>query len=343
MRKASSNLSRLGSIMKTFSLWGLLLAVAFAPMQGKTPLGPIPLSITDFAMLFACVTGLISRRMNRNEMLTLPLMEAFLPFLLLLVPSCINAESLLLSGKEIVKIVAYIVCGSILATAALDDSKWRSRIKTAVYIGFFCGVTLACLNAWTNIEIIEHISGGARPVQCCTVLLGGSALLMGWKSTSKAKCLLLLLPFGLLLIPIRPEFIPDASTPVSTPTPQRYIEAYAAMSVVADRPLLGVGPGNYQMKIGEYYRGLPKDNTMPHGSQIGWAVLLATTGLLGLAAFLYWAYCLFSVASFPMKCGVSVFLLIGFMTPPLAGPILLPWILIHSMAARNAKKTFFAP
>jgi O-antigen ligase len=117
--------------------------------------------------------------------------------------------------------------------------------------------------------------------------------------------------------------------------PQRRLEAYAALCVVADRPLFGVGLGAYQEHIGLYYQGMPKENTIVPGTQIGYAVLLASGGLLCLASFLYWTVAIWKMAKqSPGQTMIRLFLLvlwsIGFLTPLFVGQILLALVVMHA-------------
>lgn len=66
---------------------------------------------------------------------------------------------------------------------------------------------------------------------------------------------------------------------------QRLLEWQAGLNILSDRPLFGVGVGNYQREIGHYYFTAPKLNTMEPDSQSGYLETLFTTGLAGLAAF----------------------------------------------------------
>ncbi len=67
---------------------------------------------------------------------------------------------------------------------------------------------------------------------------------------------------------------------------QRFLEWQAALHVLAKFPLLGVGPGRYQEVIGYHYYSLPKLNTLEPDTQNGFLVLAATTGFIGLSAFI---------------------------------------------------------
>ena len=64
---------------------------------------------------------------------------------------------------------------------------------------------------------------------------------------------------------------------------QRYVEWIAAGSLLSSNPVFGVGPGNYQSKIGEYYLSLPKLSTSEPDTQNGWLVLGSTVGIVGMA------------------------------------------------------------
>ena len=68
---------------------------------------------------------------------------------------------------------------------------------------------------------------------------------------------------------------------------RRYPEWQAAVSLVREHPLFGVGAGNYQQNIGMYYGTLP-DATGPNEPDIQnlYLVLAASLGLPGLIAFL---------------------------------------------------------
>jgi hypothetical protein len=109
-------------------------------------------------------------------------------------------------------------------------------------------------------------------------------------------------------------------------------EAYAALSVLADRPLLGVGLGNYQARIGEYYQGMPKDNSMTPGTGVGYGILAASVGMVGLAAYLEWLRRLWhAAAGTRLKIPLLVLAGAGFVTPIFVGPVLLPMALIGGL------------
>jgi hypothetical protein len=114
--------------------------------------------------------------------------------------------------------------------------------------------------------------------------------------------------------------------------PQRYREAYAALSVTAEHPLFGLGIGKYQQDIGAFYQGMPKENALRPGTRVGHTVLLASTGLLGLGAYLAWLAYLWMRATDPcLKGAVLVVLLGGFLTSMLTSPALLLTALTHGI------------
>jgi O-antigen ligase len=116
---------------------------------------------------------------------------------------------------------------------------------------------------------------------------------------------------------------------------QKYIEGYAAMCVLSEYPLFGVGIGNYQARIGEFYQGMPKDNTLLLGTRIGFGVILASIGLLGLTAFCYWLVRLMLEAR-GLKTHARVlpgfFVVVfvwAFFTPVFVGQVMMPIVFAH--------------
>ncbi len=69
---------------------------------------------------------------------------------------------------------------------------------------------------------------------------------------------------------------------------RRYAEWQAAVEMAADHPVLGVGAGMYQRRIGEYYGVLPIEGGRPAepDSQNLYLVMAGSIGLPGLLAFL---------------------------------------------------------
>ncbi|MFC1460912.1 O-antigen ligase family protein [Verrucomicrobiota bacterium] len=68
---------------------------------------------------------------------------------------------------------------------------------------------------------------------------------------------------------------------------QRYIEWYAALNMIKENFVLGVGAGNYQLCIGKYFGLLPKLNTLEPDTQNGWLIIGSTMGMVGLCMFVW--------------------------------------------------------
>lgn len=73
--------------------------------------------------------------------------------------------------------------------------------------------------------------------------------------------------------------------PNGTDISQRYLEWWAALNMMSDNLVFGVGAGNYQTFIGKYYSLLPKLDLMEWSAQNGWLVTGSTMGLAGLCMF----------------------------------------------------------
>lgn len=67
---------------------------------------------------------------------------------------------------------------------------------------------------------------------------------------------------------------------------QRYAEWAAAAAMLGASPAVGVGPGNYQGRIGEFYSPMAKLNTAEPDTQNGWLVLGSSVGLPAMLALL---------------------------------------------------------
>jgi len=75
-------------------------------------------------------------------------------------------------------------------------------------------------------------------------------------------------------------------TPDGEPA-MRYPEWQAAAAMTADHPLRGVGLGNYQRHVGQYYGVMPSENIKAEAdSQNMYLVLAGTIGIFGALAFL---------------------------------------------------------
>ncbi|MEW6356401.1 MAG: O-antigen ligase family protein [Planctomycetota bacterium] len=70
---------------------------------------------------------------------------------------------------------------------------------------------------------------------------------------------------------------------------QRYVEWQAAVSAITAHPIFGVGIGNYQQNINQYYGEIdkPSENYMEADAMNGLLILGVTMGIPGLVAFLW--------------------------------------------------------
>ncbi len=66
-----------------------------------------------------------------------------------------------------------------------------------------------------------------------------------------------------------------------------YMEMLASLNLISKNILLGVGIGNFQNNITIYYDGFQKINTSEPSVHCGYLIIGATTGILGLTAFIW--------------------------------------------------------
>lgn len=66
-----------------------------------------------------------------------------------------------------------------------------------------------------------------------------------------------------------------------------YLEMQAAINLMSENTLLGVGLGNYQNSIGTYFIELPKVNTAEPNQNNTYLIIGSTLGILGLASLLW--------------------------------------------------------
>lgn len=76
----------------------------------------------------------------------------------------------------------------------------------------------------------------------------------------------------------------------------RYLEMQASLNMISKNTLLGVGLGNYQSHIGEYYNELPKVNTSEPNQNNGYLIVASTTGIFGLSALIWFLFSLLIVS-----------------------------------------------
>jgi hypothetical protein len=245
------------------------------------------------------------------------------------------------SAREVAQLALYAACGGWVCSRVVARPAGVSTVRVAAQLGFAVAV------AGLILRIAFRGSRAARVYDAGPALAFVPCILAGicvglTPRIQRASVIVLLASAGVLTVlflhpsekPAAPEPVPQLRSEIG----QRWIEAYAAVSVVSRFPLLGLGPGNYQDHIGEYYGTLPKDNTMAAGSQVGYAVVAASMGLLGLAAVLYWFAQLaaWMLEARPPAYVLATALLVaaaaGFFTPLFVSQILAPLALVHGAA-----------
>jgi O-antigen ligase len=152
---------------------------------------------------------------------------------------------------------------------------WKKRVA-------FLAVILA--------GVVATLSGGT--FLALALAFGVIAMCRGWKVFASVAVLFFLLVF--LAMPHLPRHNLDVlKNSVSLfnedgDMSRRYIEWQAAVEMTQEHPLLGVGSGCYQDKIGTFYGVLPVvgGSAAQADSQNLYLVLAGSIGLPGLAAFL---------------------------------------------------------
>ena len=117
--------------------------------------------------------------------------------------------------------------------------------------------------------------------------------LISWFASRRAFAICLAaIIVGLLVMPyLLPRNYQDTLVELATPSYQgevkkQYLEWQAALNLLEDNCLLGVGIGNYQTNIGRYYYFMPNVEILEPDSNSGYLVVASTLGLLGLIALI---------------------------------------------------------
>lgn len=258
-------------------------AIAVSPLVIRLRGIPIAVSPCDILMALSallCTPSLLHRAAGR-----VPL-EAVTPALPLIAVSALSAVATGNLGGGLPDIIQLCLYGGLaaigsavvskttaaaLATAVLGLLLYRLNVEPAPRL-FSVAAPLALLPAlFASLYMaLTPLAPGFMRIVLRVVLLGALLGFSVWVSTAR--------------IDKPPQAVPQLRSPIQ----QLWLEAYAAVTVLGQRPLLGLGPGNYQSHIGEYYKAMPKDNTLAPGTQVGYAVVIASTGLLGLSALIFW-------------------------------------------------------
>ncbi len=189
---------------------------------------------------------------------------------------------------------------------AVADFKVRATFNNSHVFGGFLSLVLPLLfgmmlyteGVWRRLAflpvilagLVATLSGGT--FLALTLAFGVLAMVRGWKCFASVMAIFFLLVF--LAMPLLPRHNLDVlKNSISLfneegDLSRRYIEWQAATEMVQEHPLLGVGAGGYQDKIGTFYGILPVvgGTAAPADSQNLYLVLAGSIGLPGLAAFL---------------------------------------------------------
>lgn len=304
-----------------------VLAIALSPIGGK--IAPLPLSLSELALLGATVL-LFPAAMEDLKSGSIFKTHAYvIPFLMVMFISAIGATDYKEAIKEIIQLLLYCGAGIWVFIKLTKHKDWIQDIRLACTTALVLGVIGTLFIALLYPEQFAMRFGFSTPVILCTIALGT----IGY-SISKDSSALSRTPLFLMILILAVSWIYSVSqtTPLANEgTPERYNEAYAALSVLNDYPIFGVGPGNYQLRIGEYYQGMPKYNTIEPGTRIGYTVISVTLGVAGLASFLYWCLGMWRMAQKPLRLPLALLMCFGFLTPLLVSQLLMPLCLLHSL------------
>ena len=341
----SKDLNPMGKRMQVTSAVACL-AVAAAPLGIKIPLPAAGFTLSEILLLFATLLlAPTAIRELRSGDIWPPVFPS-IPFVLCGLLSTLNAPDPIGAVKELGQIGLYCTAGVWVFAFLLRS---RTTIR-ALSIALRCALGAALTVAIAFLSVESHafgkLMGTPNGFSCCVMLLG--FLLLASRRVSQSdrfkildKSLVVLTVFccSMVVIHASREQMPAPSEGAPPAViAHRHLEGNAAVSVLSEYPLFGLGIGNYQLRIGEFYQGMPKENTLVQGAQIGYGVIVASVGLLGLASFLYWilsVWALTTKAQSPIRALQMTLLLLlvwAFFTPVLIGQVLLPLIVAHGVA-----------
>lgn len=319
-----------------------ILAILAAPIAMKLPVGPVPLSLTDLLLAAGIALASAGRVRRANLATEIYCLEACAPFLAAMTVAALASLERTEAVKELLQVLLYAAGGVWLFSASARDARWR--------VWCFYGIRAAIVFALAGL-VIQH----AYPAVTAAMWFANSYSLACFAGT--LACLLPAAGFpirhrhrswdsvlmGIALCAVAaclawpPVLAVPATDLAGESISQRFLEAFAALSVLSSHPLTGVGLGGYQIHIGAYFQGMPKENSIAPGSQIGYCILLASTGMYGLAACLYWLCQLlsqarrFSTRPLAMMAAPAFLLFVGLFTPILVAQILVPLALVHGL------------
>jgi len=320
-------------------------AIALCPISIQLPQFPMVLSPCDLLTALSALL-LLPSALSGNARLAGQAVTPVLPLAGVVLLSTLTVGNFRSGLPDLIQLGLYGGAAA-AATAMVSDSPYGYRgLKWAAGVAAVlssAGVMLYAVNSRVSLLLF----GAGMPVLLLPAVFTSLYMALAPGKRGLARNPAVFLPVFFLAGSVwvtasGREKAPEAIAELQSPVQQRWLEAYAAVTVLGQSPLLGLGPGKYQSHIGEYYRTLPKDNTLTPGSQLGYAVVTATTGLLGLAAFLFW---LFRIADGvrdpdgsrrPLMWPLALWSFVAFFTPPFVTPMLAPIAVIQGLA-RNGR------
>jgi O-antigen ligase len=129
---------------------------------------------------------------------------------------------------------------------------------------------------------------------------------------------------------------------------KRWLELYPALAMIADKPLLGVGAGNYQLSIGEanYWGYLPNAKKTEPDTNNLYLVIGGSMGLAGLACLVAMLYYFWNLAaasasrgdpfSVGLTAALAVLAVVIFFTPLLVRGAAVGWSALMALAVLRA-------
>lgn len=329
------------SVSRRLAWFFLCVAIFAFPIAGKIPLGPADITVTDLALLVACA---LLARVGIKEFFSHQMwkrLDGPLPLSICTVMSSFSSTDTQAAVKELAQVNFYILAAAWAFSLAAEDENWRRWVSWTLRGGLVFGTVGCILVAMNGTDIFVQFFGTPSSL-CCSVALIGCLCLVDLKGPRRVLGLTIVacVVLGLSILTWASRDVPEPgiNEPIlESEVPQRYLEGYAALNVLSQYPLLGVGLGNYQLHIGEFYQGMPKTNTIVPGSRIGYGVILASTGLLGLCGFCYWIARMWQLAANSALSNPAfhyflvVLVLCVYFTPPFVSNIMLPLVVAHGL------------
>jgi hypothetical protein len=164
------------------------------------------------------------------------------------------------------------ILAPLCAAYLLEGGGWRRVGGAALLLGTVVSCAtlgaLAGVAAGVAVFLVVERRGPARRLALSALILGAAAALRFPAPAGDA---------------LRDDLALRESDAVNLR--QRYLEWQAQVNLLAERTITGTGAGSINDYRSEYYRRLPKLNTLAAFDQNGWLACGAEMGLLGLVCF----------------------------------------------------------